>query len=140
MSSFSSFFLCFLIHSCVLIVYSLQIVCGKQPHCHGATNRERKLTKTLFIVTVVSSLLTLPLIIFRSCYEVPLYTYSKNYFASKNLSVILLFRFFFYFIQNHWSIQILEIQGSNELCFHFCIAYPRRNLLRLSRLTKSKAH
>ena len=95
MSSFSSFFLCFLIDSCVLIVDSLEIVCGKQPHCNGATNRERKLTKTLFIVTVVSSLLTLALIIFRICYEVPLCRYSKNYFASKNRSVILFFVFVF---------------------------------------------
>ena len=98
MSSFSSFFLCFLIDSCVLIVDSLEIVCAKQPHCNGATNRERKLTKTLFIVTVVSSLLTLALIIFRICYEVPLCRYSKNYFASKNRSVILFFVFVFVFL------------------------------------------
>ena len=122
MSSFSSFFLCFLIDSCVLIVYSLQIVCGKQPHCHGATNRERKLTKTLFIVTVVSSLLTLPLIIFRSCYEVPLYTYSKNYFASKNLSVILLFRFFFFFISYKITDQSKYYKSRVQMSFAFIFA------------------
>ena len=62
---FSFFLLCLLI---ILVSYSsiaIKIVCGNQPHHHGATNRERKLTKTLFIVTVVSLLLTLPFVIFR---------------------------------------------------------------------------
>ena len=54
---------------CLLVIVvsyssiSIKIVCGIQPHHHGATSRERKLTKTLFIVTVVSLLLTLPSII-----------------------------------------------------------------------------
>ena len=74
MPSLSSFFLCFLI---ILVSYSsiaIKIFFGKQPHCHCAKNSERKLTKTLFFVTVVSSLLTVPLIIFRIYYEVPLRT------------------------------------------------------------------
>ena len=61
----SAFFFCLLI---ILFFYSsiaIKIVCGNQPHHHGATNRERKLTKTLFIVTVVSLLLTLPYVIFQ---------------------------------------------------------------------------
>ena len=51
---------------CLLIVvvsYSSMaktIVCGTQPNRHGVTSRERKLTKTLFIATVASLLLTLP--------------------------------------------------------------------------------
>ena len=62
---FSFFLFCLLI---ILFLYSsiaIKIVCGNQPHHHGATNRERKLTKTLFIVTVVSLLLTLPYVIFQ---------------------------------------------------------------------------
>ena len=59
-----SFFLfCLLI---ILVSYSsiaIKIVCGNHPHHHGATNREKRLTKTLFIVTVVSLLLTLPYVI-----------------------------------------------------------------------------
>ena len=57
---------------CLLVVVvsyssiSIKIVCGIQPHHHGATSRERKLTKTLFIVTVVSLLLTQPSIILRT--------------------------------------------------------------------------
>ena len=60
----SSFLFCLFI---ILLSYSsiaIKIVCENQPHHHGATNRERKLTKTLFIVTVVSLLLTLPFVIF----------------------------------------------------------------------------
>ena len=61
-----SFFLFFLL--IILVSYSsiaVKIVRGNQPHHHGATSRERKLTKTLFIVTVTSLLLTQPLIIFQ---------------------------------------------------------------------------
>ena len=52
----------------ILVSYSsiaVKIVCGNHLHHHGATNRERTLTKTLFIVTVASLLLTLPYVIFQ---------------------------------------------------------------------------
>ena len=65
LSYFSIFLFCLLI---ILVSYSsiaIKIVCGNQPHHHGATNRERKLTKTLFIVTVASLLLTLPYVILQ---------------------------------------------------------------------------
>ncbi|XP_044171928.1 lysophosphatidic acid receptor 3-like [Acropora millepora] len=64
---YSFFLFCHLI---IVVSYSsvaIKIVCGTQPHHHGATSRERKLTKTLFIVTVVSLLLTLPNTIFMFC-------------------------------------------------------------------------
>ena len=51
----------------ILVSYTsiaIKIMCGNQPQHHGATNRERKLTKTLIIATVASLLLTLPYIIF----------------------------------------------------------------------------
>ncbi|XP_044180113.1 substance-K receptor-like [Acropora millepora] len=63
--SYFSFFLC-----CLLIIavsYSaiaVKVVCGNQPRHHGAANRERKLTKTLFIVTIASLLRTLPYLIY----------------------------------------------------------------------------
>ena len=102
MPSLSSFFLCFLI---ILVSYSsiaIKIFFGKQPHCHCAKNRERKLTKTLFIVTVVSSLLTVPLIIFRIYYEVPLRTYilQEPFWFEKSFGYIQFFRFFFYFMHS----------------------------------------
>jgi len=66
-----SYFCCFLFCLLLIIVsYSsiaIKIVCGNQPHRHSATTRERKLTKTLFIVTGVSLLLALPFIISQFC-------------------------------------------------------------------------
>ena len=41
----------------------IKVRCGAQPQHHGATSRERKLTMTLLIATVVSLLLCLPLVI-----------------------------------------------------------------------------
>ena len=41
----------------------IKVRCGAQPQHHGATSRERKLTMTLLIVTVVSVLLYLPRVI-----------------------------------------------------------------------------
>ena len=64
LSYFSIFLFCLLM---ILVSYSsiaVKIVCGNQSHHHVATNRERKLTKTLFIVTVASLLLTLPYVVF----------------------------------------------------------------------------
>ena len=62
---FSFFLFCLLV---IIVSYSsigIKIVCGNQLHHHGATKRERKLTKTLFNVTVASLLLTLPYVIFQ---------------------------------------------------------------------------
>ena len=57
----------YLLTSCcvfiIVISYTsirLKFSCGTHPQYHGAVNRERKLTKTLFIVTVVSLILLLP--------------------------------------------------------------------------------
>ena len=41
----------------------IKVRCGAQPQHHGATSRERKLTRTLLIVTVVSLLVYLPYVI-----------------------------------------------------------------------------
>ncbi|XP_067050768.1 adenosine receptor A3-like [Acropora muricata] len=64
-SYFSFCLFCLLV---IVVSYSsiaIKIVFLTQSHYHGATSRERKLTKTLFLVTVVSLLLTLPFIIFK---------------------------------------------------------------------------
>ena len=50
----------------ILVSYTsiaIKFHCGTHPQHHGAISRERKLTKTLFIVTVVSLILLLPSII-----------------------------------------------------------------------------
>ena len=56
---------------CILIIcvsYTsivIKVRCGAQPRHHGAASRERKLTMTLLIVTVVSLLFYLPNVIWR---------------------------------------------------------------------------
>ena len=61
----------------IIVSYSsiaIKIVYGTQSHHCRATSRGRKLTKTLFSVTVVSLLLTLPLVIAHLCLSLQLYT------------------------------------------------------------------
>ena len=94
LSYFTSFLFCLLI---ILVSYSsiaIKIVCGNHPHHHGATNRERKLTKTLFIVTVVSLLLTLPDVISRILSLVSFHTVATLSLEARfrlRLSVLFLF-------------------------------------------------
>ena len=66
-SCFSLCLFCLLIITVSYSSIAIKNVSGTQPHHHGATTKERKLTKTLFILTVVSSLLALPSIIFKTC-------------------------------------------------------------------------
>ncbi|XP_020628782.1 melatonin receptor type 1B-like [Orbicella faveolata] len=61
----TSYLICLLI---ICVSYSsivIKVRCRGQPQHHGATSRERKLTMTLLIVTVVSLLLYLPHVILR---------------------------------------------------------------------------
>ena len=68
----------------------IKVRCGAQPQHHGAASRERKLTMTLLIVTVVSLLLYLPYIIF---YFV-VFTTSMSNATSVRLYTILLVLFY----------------------------------------------
>ena len=68
--SFFTLYLSFFLFFLLIPLFSdtsiaIKIVLGNQPQHHGATSRERKLTKALFIVTVAFLLLTLPIILFR---------------------------------------------------------------------------
>jgi len=62
---------------CLLIIWVsytsivVKVRCGAQPRHHGAASRERKLTMTLLIVTVVSFLLYLPHVIFYYIFLLP---------------------------------------------------------------------
>ena len=88
---YSSFFLFFLVIP--LFSYTsiaIKIVCENQPRHHGATSGERKLTKTVFIVTAAFLLLTLPFIIFRM-FRIYI-THFKNHFNSNVFSVASIFR------------------------------------------------
>ena len=57
---------------------AIKIVYGNQPHHCSAISRERKLTKTLFMVTIVSLLLPLPHIILLIYYLVSLPRLTNN--------------------------------------------------------------
>ena len=64
---FLTFFSIFPLIICVAYTsIVIKVRCGAQPQHHGAASRERKLTMTLLIVTVVSFLLYLPLAIWYS--------------------------------------------------------------------------
>ena len=68
--SYSSYFLqpyCFLCLLVVCVSYSsivVKFLCGAHPQHHGAANRQRKLTVTLFIMTIVSLLMWLPNVVY----------------------------------------------------------------------------
>ena len=62
---YSTYFLICLVIICVSsTTIVIKVRCGAQPQHHGAASRERKLTMTLLIVTVVSLLLYLPIVLF----------------------------------------------------------------------------
>ncbi|XP_067029972.1 neuropeptide FF receptor 2-like [Acropora muricata] len=91
----SVFLICLLV---IVVSYSsmaIKIVCGSQPHHHSATRRDEKLTKILFIMTVVSLLLTLPILTLQ-IYESVVFPstlkmiWGRTY-ARLNYSLLLLF-------------------------------------------------
>ena len=57
-------FICLLIICVSYTSIVIKVRCGAQPQHHGAASRDRKLTITLLIVTVVSLLLSLPYVMF----------------------------------------------------------------------------
>ncbi|XP_029209272.2 opsin-VA-like [Acropora millepora] len=112
----SFFLLCLLI---ILVSYSsiaLKIIYGNQTHHHGATSRERKLTKTLFIVTLASLTLTQPLIIFWILCTVSSHTFTV---ISHQTWRRLYFYFGFLFCANSLV---------NPICYGFRIPEFRRAL------------
>ncbi|XP_067030020.1 blue-sensitive opsin-like [Acropora muricata] len=131
-----SFFL-----SCILFIlvsYSsiaVKIACGNQWHHDGVASRERKLTKTLFIVTVASLTLTQPLIIFWILYTVSSHTFTV---ITHQTWLRLHHCFSSLFFANSISIQFvmdLEFQSSGELCFPFCAVDSCRCLFKFFLLT-----
>ena len=62
---------CFLCLFVICVSYSsiaVKFLCGAHPQHHGAVNRQRKLTVTLFIMTIVSLLMWLPHAVFIVLY------------------------------------------------------------------------
>ena len=56
-------FLCLIVICVSYTSIALKVWCGTRPPSHGAANRQRKLTVTLFIMTIVSLLLWLPYVV-----------------------------------------------------------------------------
>ena len=63
-SYFALLFCCLLITVVSYTSIATKFNCGTHPQHHGAIRRERNLTKTLFIVTIVSLILVMPFTIF----------------------------------------------------------------------------
>ena len=57
-------FLCLLVICVSYTSIALFFWCGTRPPSHGAANRQRKLTDTLFIMTIASLLLWLPYVVY----------------------------------------------------------------------------
>ena len=68
---------CSFISSCLFIIFVsytsivVKVYCGAHPQHIGAASRERKLTKTLFIVTLVSLIIFLPGVVIRFSGSIP---------------------------------------------------------------------
>ena len=109
---------------CLLVIvvsYSsiaIKIVFLTQSHHHGSTSRERKLTKTLLLVTVVSLLLTLPFIIFTIRSNV------ENFFRfSKMISFRTYFRLYYSLVSLFYTSSLV-----NPILYAFRIPDVRRAL------------
>ena len=57
-------FLCLIVIGVSYTSIALKFWCGTRPPSHGAANRQRKLTVTLFIMTIASLLLWLPYVVY----------------------------------------------------------------------------
>ncbi|XP_044180538.1 D(1)-like dopamine receptor [Acropora millepora] len=112
-----SFFLLSLL--IIFVSYSsiaLKIICGNQTLHNGATSRERKLTKTLFIVTLASLTLTQPFIIFCILDTVSSHTFT-------DISLQTWFRLYYCF-----GFLFCGNSLVNPICYGFRIPEFRRAL------------
>ncbi|XP_068690231.1 QRFP-like peptide receptor [Montipora foliosa] len=71
-SYFALLFCCLFIIVVSYTSITIKVYCGTHPQHHGAIRREIKLTKTLFIVTIVSLMLVMPFTIFWFLFHVTL--------------------------------------------------------------------
>jgi len=106
---------------CLLVIFvsyasiAVKIHCEAHPRHHGGASRERKLTKTLFIVTLVSLLTWLPYVIFI-------------FLENASISSLLVFRI-------HYSLVVLFYANSlvNPILYTFRIPEFKRALVSLFR-------
>ena len=85
---------CFLYLIVICVSYTsiaLKFWCGTRHPSHGAANRQRKLTVTLFIMTIVSLLLWLPYVVYTFVSFFVLDRFSIRTYLRLKLSYILLY-------------------------------------------------
>ncbi|XP_015759437.1 PREDICTED: trace amine-associated receptor 9-like [Acropora digitifera] len=129
-SCYSFYLFCLLIIVVSYLSIAIKIVCGTQCHHHGATRRERKLTKLLFLVTVVSLLLTLPFIISKICFIVAYLRLSKMISPTTVLQVKLHYPLIFLFYTSSfvnpifYAFRIPEFRRALFCVFH-CRPQPQ---------------
>ena len=84
-------FLCLIVIGVSYTSIALKFWCGTRPPSHGAANRQRKLTVTLFIMTIVSLLLWLPYITLTFLSLTVIHSLSFPTFLRLKLYFILLY-------------------------------------------------
>ena len=83
--------LCLLVTCACYASIIVKICCGARPQHHGAARRQRKLTGTLFIVTIVSLLLWLPFAVFIFIPTDSIRSLSRSKISRLDLSLTLSF-------------------------------------------------
>ena len=69
---------------------AVKFLCGAHPQHHGAANRQRKLTVTLFIMTIVSLLMWLPFAVFTFLYQTDIIKF-RSFLVRLEFSLIILY-------------------------------------------------
>ena len=106
---------------------AVKINCGARPQHHGAASREKKLTKTLFIMTVVSLMLWLPFVVLN-------YLFWNGYSSVTSLSLSTRFRL-------TYAFQFLYFANSlvNPILYAFRMPEFKRALVSLLRFRSQPA-
>ena len=96
---------------------AVKFLCGAHPQHHGAANRQRKLTVTLFIMTIVSLLMCLPFAVYTFLFQ----------------TGIITFRSFQELVRLDFSLKILYFMNSlvNPIVYTIRIPEFRKALLLL---------
>ena len=102
--------------------------CGTHPLLNGAIIIERKLIKTLFIVTVVSLILLLPLPLIDNLFvyfslkeSVETMSHQTRWLLLYSVTFSFFFQLFHKSIAIIWIAMNLECQSSKELWFYYCV-------------------
>ena len=107
----------------ICVCYSsiaVKFLCGAHPQHHGAANRQRKLTVTLFIMTIISLLMWLPHAVFTFLYFQS-WTSTMKFLSSQEISHL------------EYSLKILSLMNSlvNPIVYTIRIPEFRKALLLL---------